>query len=103
MFSLSYRTSSDGGWLGNYTVYATSYYPPFLSTSQIIFQTTLTRDINGDHIINMLDMYLVAIHYGETPSDPHWDPRADVDKNNVVNMFDLYMVALDYGKWGRIP
>ncbi|MEM4732979.1 MAG: dockerin type I domain-containing protein [Candidatus Bathyarchaeia archaeon] len=103
MFSLSYYTNGKGGWLGNYTIYASSYYPPWLSTDQATIMTKLSRDLNGDNFVNMLDMYLVAIHYGQNPSHPNWDPRADVDKNDIVNMFDLYLVAIDYGKWGKVP
>jgi PKD repeat protein len=58
----------------------------------------LPQDVNGDGIVNMLDLYLVALHYGEMPSNPKWDPRVDVDKNNIVNMLDLYSVALQFGE-----
>jgi hypothetical protein len=54
--------------------------------------------VNGDGIVNMLDTYLVAIHYGETPSSPNWNPATDVDRNGIVNMLDLYDVALHYGE-----
>lgn len=102
-FNLSLITSSKGGILGNYTIYASCYYPPLLSTTQITFEVKLLKDVNQDGTINMIDMYIVALHYGETPESPNWDPRTDIDKNGVINMIDLYLVALDYGKWGRYP
>lgn len=102
-FNLSLITSTKGGILGNYTVYASCFYPPWLSTKQITFEVKLFKDINEDGIVNMLDLYMVAAHYGETPESPNWDPRTDIDGNNVVNMIDLYLVALDYGKWGQLP
>jgi len=102
-FNFSLITSQNGGILGNYTVYASCFYPPWLSTKQITFEVKLFKDINEDGIINMLDLYVVASHYGETPESPNWDPRTDIDKNNIVNMIDLYLVAVDYGKWGQLP
>jgi hypothetical protein len=105
MFNLSYATA-NGGWLGNYTIYALSFYihtVPLLAANQTTFQTKVSYDVNGDGIVNMLDLYYVALHYGQTPSDPHWDSHADVDKNSVVNMMDLYLVAVNYGRWGRYP
>jgi len=59
---------------------------------------TLPEDVNGDGIVNMLDTYLVALHYGETPSSPNWIPAMDVDRNGIVNMLDLYDVSLHYGE-----
>ncbi len=55
-------------------------------------------DVNGDRVINMFDLYLVALHFGELPTSPGWDWRTDVDFNRLVNMLDLYIVATHYGE-----
>jgi len=69
------------------------------STLSLILRVQgLLGDVNGDGIVNMLDLYRVAIHYGESPSSPNWDPNTDADENGVVNMLDLYIAALHYGQ-----
>jgi WD40 repeat protein/metal-dependent hydrolase (beta-lactamase superfamily II) len=66
--------------------------------SRVIKVANLVGDVNGDGIVNMLDLYLIAIHYGEMPDNPNWDPDTDVDENGIVNMLDLYIAALHYGQ-----
>jgi hypothetical protein len=63
-----------------------------------VLSKRLPEDVNGDGIVNMLDLWLVSMHYGENPSSPNWDPRTDVDKNNVVNMLDQWLVAMHFGE-----
>lgn len=65
---------------------------------KILNETAKPWDVDGNGLVNMIDLYIVALHYGETPEDPNWDPRADVDGNNLVNMIDLYIVAIHFGE-----
>lgn len=53
-------------------------------------------DVNG--LVNMLDLYHMAMTYGTTSSDPSYNPNHDVDNNGVINMLDLYIAALHYGE-----
>lgn len=56
-------------------------------------QTDIERpvgDINGDNVIDILDLTLVAIHFGTN------DPTADVNADGQVNILDLAKVASHY-------
>lgn len=66
-----------------------------VSTSPKIEATEITEpppnlpeDVNGDGIVNVLDLLFVALHYGQTLSD-----RADVNGDGIVNIDDLILVA----------
>ena len=48
----------------------------------------LPEDVNGDGVVNVLDLIFVALHYGQTLID-----RADVNADGVVNIDDLILVA----------
>lgn len=55
-------------------------------------------DVNQDHMVDMMDLYLVALAYGSQPGDENWDPRCDVVKDDFIDMMDLYLVAIHYGE-----
>jgi len=67
-------------------------------TVQVLNATAKPWDVDGNGLVNMIDLYLVALHYGETPEDPNWDYHMDVDRNNIINMIDLYIVAIHFGE-----
>ena len=48
----------------------------------------LKEDINGDGVVNIQDMVLVAAQFGQTG-----DNKADVNEDGVVNIQDLVLVA----------
>lgn len=50
-------------------------------------------DVNKDGVINILDLTLVASHFGETGMID-----ADVNGDNVVNILDLTLVASHFGE-----
>ncbi|MDE0482166.1 MAG: DUF6259 domain-containing protein [Candidatus Poribacteria bacterium] len=47
-------------------------------------------DVNGDGIVNILDLTLVAQHIGIQKPD---NPKVDINKDGVVNILDLTIVA----------
>ncbi len=54
-------------------------------------------DVNQDRVVNILDVALVAIAYGSTPTDARWNPAADFDYNNVIDILDVAQIAFYYG------
>ena len=59
-------------------------------------------DINADGIINILDLTLVAAHFGTTPTaDQTLNPDANGD--GIVNILDLTLVASHFGRRSGIP
>lgn len=87
--------------LGNYTVYVNSMISGAKAVNSTSFEAlprSLSTDINGDGIVNILDIALVAKAYGSYPGHPRWNPAADLDGNETVNILDIARVAKDYGK-----
>jgi hypothetical protein len=63
-----------------------------------LMRERLSTDINGDGVVNIFDVAIVAKAYGSYPGHPRWNPAADLDSNETVNIFDVAKVAKDYGK-----
>ena len=61
--------------------------------SKIVASVTPAWDINKDGVINILDLTMVAVQFGETGPT-----TADVNRDNVVNILDLTLVASHFGK-----
>ena len=55
-------------------------------------------DINGDHVVNILDLTRVGIAFGSTPTSSNWNPSADLNRDNTVNILDLVTVAINFGR-----
>lgn len=60
---------------------------------------TQAWDINGDFVVNIIDLLILRQHYGEITIEPY--PRYDIDKNGVVNIIDLIILRQRYGE--QIP
>jgi len=100
----------DDSKLGNYTVYVNSMHEDAKAVNSTSFEAlrrALSGDINGDGIVNIFDLFIVAKAFGShgpdipNPGDPpseKWNPIADIDSNGRVNIFDLFIVAKEFGK-----
>lgn len=60
----------------------------------------LITDLNGDKIVDITDIVMVTIHYGEAglwgPEDPQW--MADVQLDFMIDIWDIVHVAIDFGR-----
>ncbi len=68
-----------------------------LSAAVANITVQLKGDLNGDELVNILDISLIGIAYNSRPGDSNWNPKVDFDKNNFVNIIDLTQVAIEYG------
>ena len=59
-------------------------------------------DVNADGIINILDLVLIASHFGETSTEDQ-PLNSDVNGDSNVNILDLVLVASHLGKTVRPP
>ena len=71
-------------------------------TQDTDFDPLSASDINADGVINILDLTLVAAHFGEPPTaDQSLNPDANGD--GIVNILDLTLVASHFGRRSGIP
>jgi uncharacterized protein YfaS (alpha-2-macroglobulin family) len=86
--------------VGIYTVFASVSYAGSTATADAVFTLkppANSADLNGDGVVNILDLFLVAMAWGTTPGDPRWNHKCDLDGNNVINIIDIYTVARAFG------
>ena len=62
-------------------------YQPHWTGIYLMPTIGVPADVNGDMVVNILDLVAVADHFGTT------DPRYDVNYDGVVNILDLVIVA----------
>ena len=55
-------------------------------------------DVNGDGIVDIVDIVIVALAFGTKPGDPDWNPIADLNQDGEVDIVDIVMVALHFGE-----
>jgi hypothetical protein len=96
-FSLTIPLKSIPVWLGNYSVYAKTYYGYLLSSSTNVFKVILTADLNHDGKVDMKDIAAVAKAFNTHPGDPLWNPAADLDNSGKVDMKDVALAAKAFG------
>jgi thermitase len=54
-------------------------------------------DANGDSIVDIADIYAVAVVFGEAPNSPRWNPDLDINNDGIIDIGDIYIVARNYG------
>jgi len=82
---------------GTYSVYASASYEDQKASANSTFQVKqISADINGDGVVNIVDLYLVARAWHSTPGHPRWDPKCDLDGNELINIIDIMLVAREY-------
>lgn len=66
-----------------------------IESDDIIVHSAILGDINGDDVVNILDLVIVAQDFGKTPPT---NPLADVTGDGIVNIFDLVKIANNFGQ-----
>jgi hypothetical protein len=72
---------------------------PFLEKTPLAQQVdgkssaTCRADVNGDGVVNIADVTLVAAAMHTSSGDERWNPRADIDRNGRVDLADLTIIA----------
>jgi hypothetical protein len=57
----------------------------------------LTGDINGDGVVNLADLLILAAAFGSEPGDTNWNPACDFNGDGQVDVSDLLMLAENWG------
>ena len=63
------------------------------SVNLVVSSGALIGDVNGDGVVNCLDMAIVKTSFGKKAGQPGFDARADLNKDGVVNIIDLSIVS----------
>lgn len=100
-FSYDWKPAKEGEYLVRAIWNPSIRYQEVMTNSLII--VSITGDITGpsglpDGTVNMRDVGYVAKRFGTTPSNPMWNPNADIDGNGIINMKDIGLVAKNFGK-----
>ena len=81
---------------GRVNLSAPSYGTP--GAAHLPPRPVVQADVNGDGMVNIQDMVLVASSFGKTGQN-----TADVNGDGVVNIADLVSVSSNFGKTGENP
>ena len=73
-----------------------------LSLLSLADANTQNADVNGDGVVNILDLTLVASHFGERV-DPAQMSDTDVNSDGIVDARDLVLVANVMGRGEVVP
>jgi hypothetical protein len=97
-YNFSFKLPSSKVPVGNYTVYASTYYSDTLSSSNATFTLIIVGDINRDGVVNILDAILMANAFYSVPGHSNWNPQADLNGDSVVNILDAIILANNFGQ-----
>lgn len=64
-----------------------------ISNADFTIKAAAAGDVNGDGVIDCVDLAIVKGSIGKTPGQPGYDARADVNGDGVVNIKDLSFVS----------
>jgi uncharacterized secreted protein with C-terminal beta-propeller domain len=62
------------------------------------FSVNLQTDLNGDGVVNIVDVSFAALAFGSRIGDVRWNAKVDIDANGVIDIVDVGRVAGDFGK-----
>jgi hypothetical protein len=55
------------------------------------------EDVNGDGVVDIKDLAIVAAAFGSYPGHDRWNPKADINKDGEVDVSDVIAVCLKFG------
>jgi len=58
----------------------------------------LTGDINGDGVVNYVDLAILGAAYGSTSGSPNYNASADLNGDGTINYVDLAILGAHYGE-----
>lgn len=81
------------------TQIATKIYFSCVGSAAIgVVDMPLPGDINGDKIVDILDLSITGIAYGCFEGDPDYNAQADINKDGIVDMRDICVIGWYWGE-----
>jgi YD repeat-containing protein len=71
-------------------VYVGSHY------EVLIEEQDIPEDLDGNCVVNVVDIMLVVARWGMTEADPGWDSRYDFNGSKVIDVQDIMLVAVHW-------
>jgi hypothetical protein len=65
-------------------------------TSSVKVMIKLLGDINGDGVVGLADLNLIAKAYNTRIGDPKYNPEADFNNDGFVNLVDFATLSRNY-------
>jgi hypothetical protein len=102
--TVTFTWNTSGFAKGNYTIWAYAHPdPPETDTIDNTFIdgwvfVSIVGDVNADGIVDIEDIYLIALAYGTMPGQPGYKPNLDINDDGIIDIEDIYITALHYGE-----
>ena len=58
---------------------------------------SMAGDLNGDRVVDIFDIAMLALAFGSVQGDPNWNATADINGDGLVDIFDVVIVATHFG------
>ena len=68
-----------------------------LQDGQVTVTDSIPGDLDGDCDVDVLDIMIVAGHWGALQGQPQYDPACDMDSDGDVDVVDIMLVASHWG------
>jgi len=62
-----------------------------------LVKTCSGGDVNGDGVVDILDLSLVGWSFGSFEGEPEYKPEADLNEDGIVDIGDISIVCMNYG------
>ena len=63
-----------------------------------ILMVKLMGDINGDQLVDINDLIIIAQAFGSYEGHPRWNPEADLSRDGVIDIDDGVLTVMNFGK-----
>jgi hypothetical protein len=104
VFQASIVWDTDNIRCGIYTLHCTIPPVPYerdLSDNEMTgptVQLKLIGDVNGDRVVNMVDIIMVIQSFGTYEGHARWNPQTDLNFDGKVDMKDILLAIANFGR-----